>query len=168
MRDNYQLFTLSLALFGPAVLLFTVHYLMLRGFYALELNRTVFWIQCAVAATNIVVALAVAVHATDAEHTSPALVVAYAASYAVGSVLSYTVLRRRLGGLETPRPGPLPGPDGDRGGRSRPPRRTSCCSCWACWAPNPTNLVAALRAFLVTAVDVGSSWCWRASCACAR
>jgi len=153
VRDNYQLFTLSLALFGPAVLLFTVHYLMLRGFYALERNRTVFWIQCAVAGTNIVVAL-VAVTATDPVHTSPALVVAYAAAYAVGSVLSYTVLRRTLGGLETPvlvrflvRMG-----------------MAVAVSTAAAWVllqllgvlgPNPTNVVAALRAFLVTALDVG-------------
>ena len=57
---------------------FTVHYLVLRGFYALELNRTVFFVQCAVAATNIVVAVAL-VHATSAQRTSPALVVSYAA-----------------------------------------------------------------------------------------
>ena len=37
--------------------------------------------------------------AVDPEHTSPALVLAYAASYVVGCVLSYLVLRRRLGGL---------------------------------------------------------------------
>jgi putative peptidoglycan lipid II flippase len=74
---------------------------MLRGFYALERNRTVFWIQCAVSATNIAVAV-VLVGVTDARHTSPALVLAYSASYLVGSVLSYAVLRRVLGGLRTP------------------------------------------------------------------
>ena len=39
---------------------------------------------------------------SDAEHTAPALVLAYTASYVVGSIVSYSVLRRRLGGLETP------------------------------------------------------------------
>ena len=66
--------------------------LVLRGYYALELNRTVFFVQCGVAATNIVAAIAL-VAATSAEHTSPALVVAYAASYVVGSVVSYLLLR---------------------------------------------------------------------------
>ena len=42
---------------AAACVFFTVHYLMLRGFYALEPTRTVFWIQCGVAATNIVVAV---------------------------------------------------------------------------------------------------------------
>lgn len=97
---KFDLFVPSLALFGPGLLFFTVHYLMLRGFYALERTRTVFWIQCAVGATNIVVA-ALLVRATTAEQTSPALVASYAAAYLVGSVISYAVLSRVLGGLRT-------------------------------------------------------------------
>ncbi len=103
--STYDLYILSLSLFGIGVVFFTVHYLVLRGFYALERNRTVFLIQCVVGATNIVAAV-VLVARTDAEHTAPALVVAYAASYVVGSVVSYLVLRRVLGGgsagLDTP------------------------------------------------------------------
>lgn len=92
----------TISLFGVGILFFTFHYLVLRGFYALELNRTVFLVQCGVAATNIVAAV-VFVDATSAEHTSPALVLAYAASYAVGSVVSYLLLRHRLGGLRSRR-----------------------------------------------------------------
>ncbi|MBI2245414.1 MAG: murein biosynthesis integral membrane protein MurJ, partial [Nocardioides sp.] len=99
---SYELYAPSLALFGAGLAFFTVHYLMLRGFYALELTRTVFWIQCAVGGTNIVAALLL-VRATDAEHTSPALVLAYTASYLVGGMLSYAVLRRLVGGLRTAR-----------------------------------------------------------------
>ena len=100
--ETYEIYAPSLALFGPGLVFFTVHYLMLRGFYALERTRTVFWIQCAVAAANIVVAI-VLVGRTDAEHTSPALVLAYTAAYVVGSFISYPVLRRLLGGLESRR-----------------------------------------------------------------
>jgi putative peptidoglycan lipid II flippase len=92
----------TLSLFGIGILFFTFHYLVLRGFYALELNRTVFLVQCGVAATNIVAAV-LFVGATSAKHTSPALVLAYATSYAVGSVVSYALLRRRLGGLRSRR-----------------------------------------------------------------
>jgi putative peptidoglycan lipid II flippase len=92
----------SMILFGPGIVFFTVHYLMLRGFYALELNRTVFFIQCAIGLTNVVVAL-VLVHRATAAQTSPALVIAYGASYVLGSAVSYAMLRGRLGGLETPR-----------------------------------------------------------------
>ena len=98
---NFDVYAPSLALFGVGLVFFTVHYLMLRGFYALELTRTVFWIQCAVAGTNIVAALLL-VRAATAAQTSPALVLAYSASYLVGSVISYAVLRRLLGGLRTP------------------------------------------------------------------
>ncbi|MGL5825488.1 MAG: murein biosynthesis integral membrane protein MurJ [Nocardioides sp.] len=98
--DQVDLYVPSLTLFGIGLVFFTVHYLVLRGFYAMELNRTVFLIQCAVAATNIVAATVLVGH-VEPEYTAPALVVAYATSYAVGAVVSYTVLRRRLGGLET-------------------------------------------------------------------
>ena len=98
-RDRFELYILSLALFGPGLVFFTVHYLMLRGFYALERTRTVFFVQCAVGATNIAAAVLL-VGRTDPVHTSPALVVAYAASYVVGAAISYVVLRRQLGGLD--------------------------------------------------------------------
>ena len=100
--DDFPRYVPSLALFGGGLVFFTVHYLVLRGFYALEETRTVFLIQVAVATTNIVAAV-VLVGRGSLEQTSPALVLAYTAAYAVGSVLSYTVLRARLGGLESRR-----------------------------------------------------------------
>lgn len=94
-------FAPTLAVFGPALVFFTVHYMMLRGFYALEQTRLVFFIQCAISATNIAVAVWVVGRATP-EQTAPALVLAWMASYVVGSAISYAVLRRTLGGLQTP------------------------------------------------------------------
>lgn len=101
--DDFGAYAPSLALFGPGLVVFTVHYLMLRGYYALELTRTVFFIQCAVATVNVTAAVLL-VRATDAEATSPALVVAYGTSYAVGAAISWATLSRRLGG-----PGALEG-----------------------------------------------------------
>ena len=100
-RGNVPDFATSLALFAPGLVLFTTHYLVLRGFYAMERTRTVFWVQCVVGATNIVLALAVTAR-LDAAGTAPGLVLAYAGAYLVGSVASYSLLRRVLGGLETP------------------------------------------------------------------
>ena len=94
-------FVPTLSLFAIGLVLFTVHYLVLRGFYALEQTRTVFFVQCAVATVNIVAAV-VLVREASAEHTAPALTLAYAAAYLVGACVGYAVLRRRLGGLETP------------------------------------------------------------------
>jgi putative peptidoglycan lipid II flippase len=95
---TFEHYVPSMILFGPGIVLFTVHYLMLRGFYALERTRTVFYIQCVIAATNIAVAV-VLVHRATPEQTSPALVLAYSASYLVGSMVSYAMLGQRLGGL---------------------------------------------------------------------
>jgi putative peptidoglycan lipid II flippase len=95
---SYTRFVTTLSLFAIGLVFFTTHYLMLRGFYALEQNRRVFYIQCAVGATNIVAAIALTRH-IDPVQTAPRLVLAYAASYAVGATLSYRQLSRQLGGL---------------------------------------------------------------------
>jgi putative peptidoglycan lipid II flippase len=97
---SYELYAPVLAIFGPALAFFTVHYLVLRGFYSLERNRTAFWIQCVIAAVNIVAALLL-VGATSARNTAPALAGAFLCAYAVGSVASYTLLRHLVGGLDT-------------------------------------------------------------------
>jgi putative peptidoglycan lipid II flippase len=95
---TYTHFVTTLSLFALGVFFFTTHYLMLRGFYALEQNRRVFFIQCTVSATNIVAAVALTRHIEPAQ-TAPRLVLAYAASYAVGAAVSYVQLSRQLGGL---------------------------------------------------------------------
>ncbi|WP_210650977.1 murein biosynthesis integral membrane protein MurJ [Nocardioides sp. SYSU D00065] len=99
--DTAAAFAPSLALFGPALVFFTVHYFMLRGFYAMEMTRLVFFIQLAVSLTNVLVATAL-VPARPPEETAPMLVLAYLASYAVGAGVSFVLLRRTVGGLEAP------------------------------------------------------------------
>ena len=100
-RQSVRDFAIALALFAPGLVFFTTHYLMLRGFYALERTHTVFWVQCGIAATNIVLAVALTRHVSPAG-TAPGLVTAYAGSYLVGALVSYSLLRRILGGLDTP------------------------------------------------------------------
>jgi putative peptidoglycan lipid II flippase len=99
--ETYSDFSTSLAFFAPGLVFFTVHYLVLRGFYALERTRTVFWVQCVIATVNVVLAVAVTSQVA-AEDTAPGLVVAYGGAYAVGALLSFLVLRHVLGGLDTP------------------------------------------------------------------
>jgi putative peptidoglycan lipid II flippase len=142
----------TLSLFGLGILFFTFHYLVLRGFYALELNRTVFFVQCGVAATNIVAAV-VLVGATSAEHTSPALVAAYAVSYVVGASVSYLLLRHLLGGLRSRRllvfGGRLVIATGLATGLTLPVAQVLDGL-----ADDPGTLVAAVRLVCVGAVDV--------------
>lgn len=94
-KDSYYRFEPSMVLFGFGVVAFTVHYLVLRGFYALERNRTVFWVQCVIAATNIGLAIFLT-RLVDPWDTAPMLVIAYTCAYAVGGVLSSIVLVRLL------------------------------------------------------------------------
>ncbi len=95
---DYGNFAPSLTLFGLGLVLFTAHYLVLRGFYALEQTRRVFWIQCVIAATNIAAAILLTRGAPPSE-TAPRLVLSYACAYGVGAVLSYALLAREVGGL---------------------------------------------------------------------
>lgn len=100
-RGTGDAFGPTLAVFAPALAFFTVHYLMLRGFYALEQTRRVFFIQCAISVVNMVAALGF-VRLVEDRGTAPALALAYLCAYAVGSLVSYLVLRSTLGGLRTP------------------------------------------------------------------
>ena len=99
---TYADFAPSVALFAPGLVFFTVHYLVLRGLYALEQTRTVFFVQCLIAATNIALAV-LATRLSSPADTAPGLVLAYGGSYAVGAVCSFLVLRRALGGLDVHR-----------------------------------------------------------------
>jgi putative peptidoglycan lipid II flippase len=93
---TYDNFAPSLALFGIGLVFFTVHYLTLRGFYALERTRTIFWVQCVIGAVNATLAVVLVAHSSPA-HTVPALVIAYAIAYAVGAAVSWTLLHRLIG-----------------------------------------------------------------------
>jgi putative peptidoglycan lipid II flippase len=99
--ETYTTVGTAIALFAPGLVLFTSHYLLLRGFFALERTRTVFWVQCVIAATNITLAL-VLTGGTGPEDTAAGLVLAYGGAYLVGVVGSYLLLRHVLGGLDTP------------------------------------------------------------------
>jgi putative peptidoglycan lipid II flippase len=92
----------TLALMGISLVFFTTHYLVVRGFYALERTKLVFWIQCVIAAVNIALAFALVARAS-AQETTAALAIAYTGAYAVGAATAYVLLARRLGGLATPR-----------------------------------------------------------------
>jgi putative peptidoglycan lipid II flippase len=91
IRANAHAIGWTVAAFGPAMVFFAVHYMMLRGFYAMENTRTPFFIQLAVAGTNIVAALGFT-SAVGPQNVSVALALAFGASYLMGAVLSATLL----------------------------------------------------------------------------
>lgn len=82
--------------FAPAMIAFTIHYLMLRGFYAAENTRTPFFVQTAIAIVNIAMAYFL-VSLIGPSKVSTMLALAYGTAYLVGSALSATLLSRLIG-----------------------------------------------------------------------
>jgi putative peptidoglycan lipid II flippase len=91
---SYTLVTLALG-----IIPFTIQYFQLRTFYAFEDTRTPFFLQCVIAATNIVAAVVgvrVILNAEDLRFSGVVLGAAYALAYLVAVLLSRPVLRRRV------------------------------------------------------------------------
>jgi putative peptidoglycan lipid II flippase len=98
LRDSTQVIGWTVAAFAPAMVAFTIHYLVLRGFYADEDTRTPFFVQVLIAAVNIGAAVALT-HVVDPARVAQALALSFGIAYAVGATTSATLLSRRLGGL---------------------------------------------------------------------
>lgn len=84
--------------FALAMVAFTIHYLMLRGFYADEDTKTPFFIQLVITVVNIGVA-ALLTSWVDPYDVAMMLALSYGVAYVVGSALSATLLARRTGSL---------------------------------------------------------------------
>ncbi|HUP99944.1 MAG TPA: murein biosynthesis integral membrane protein MurJ [Aeromicrobium sp.] len=91
VRANATTIGWTVAAFAPAMVAFAIHYLMLRGFYAMENTRTPFLIQLAVAGTNVVAALVFTSFARPV-FVPVALALAFGTSYVVGAALSAALL----------------------------------------------------------------------------
>ncbi|AWB93948.1 murein biosynthesis integral membrane protein MurJ [Aeromicrobium chenweiae] len=88
----------TISAFSVAMIAFTVHYLMLRGFYANEDTRTPFFIQLVISVVNIVSAL-VLTSLVEPYRVATMLALSYGIAYVVGSILSVTLLARTAGSL---------------------------------------------------------------------
>lgn len=84
--------------FALAMVAFTIHYLMLRGFYADEDTKTPFFIQLVITVVNIGAA-ALLTSWVDPYDVAMMLALSYGVAYVVGSALSATLLARRTGSL---------------------------------------------------------------------
>ena len=79
---------------------FTVQYLCLRAFYALEDNRTTFFIQLIIASTNVILGISAVALLDQPALVATGLAAAYAAAYAIGVAISFRWLRRKLPALD--------------------------------------------------------------------
>lgn len=85
--------------FAVGLIPYTIQYLYLRGYYALDNTRVPFFLQLLISIVNIVLALALAWSFQDPTTLAPRLALAYSGSYIVGAVATHYALRRRLPGL---------------------------------------------------------------------
>lgn len=82
---------------------FTLFYVLLRGFYALEDTRTPFFITLAFSAVMLALAFPLFQVTAGGGSQVAALALAYSLSYWVGLVIAWFLLARRLGSMETGR-----------------------------------------------------------------
>ena len=75
---------------------FTVQYVCLRAFYALEDTRSTFFLQCVIAAANVVFGIAVVMLFDRPALVATGLGLAYSLAYAIGVLVSFRRLRRKL------------------------------------------------------------------------
>jgi len=98
-KNNLTLMSYTLMTLALGIVPFTVQYFQLRTFYAFEDTRTPFFLQCVIAATNIVAAVVGVRVLLDAAHLRFSGVVlggAYALAYLVAVLMSRSVLRRKV------------------------------------------------------------------------
>ncbi|TDE12567.1 murein biosynthesis integral membrane protein MurJ [Jiangella asiatica] len=90
---------LTLVVLMPGLVAFTVHYLVLRGFYALQDTKTPFYTQIWVSAVIMVGAVGVAVFAPGDQYVTMALAGGYSVGYLIGAMVGVHRLQRRIGSL---------------------------------------------------------------------
>lgn len=82
--------------FAPAMVFFTIHYVMLRGFYATENTKTPFFVQVVISISNIGFAFLLSALVAP-RNVSTMLALSFGAAYLIGSACSATLLSRRIG-----------------------------------------------------------------------
>jgi putative peptidoglycan lipid II flippase len=98
LRDTNAIAYTTMAMI-LGVVPFSAQYLLQRAFYAYEDARTPFMIQLPVIGTGVVTAL-IALHTLSPQWIVVGVGVGLSLGYALGAMLSFLVLRRRIGGVE--------------------------------------------------------------------
>lgn len=91
------------SVFMIALLPFTLFYVLLRGFYALEDTRTPFFITLAFSLVWLVLAVPLFRIVGSGGPQVASLALAYGVSYWIGMTVSWILLARRLGGVDSAR-----------------------------------------------------------------
>jgi putative peptidoglycan lipid II flippase len=79
---------------------FTMQYICLRAFYALEDTRTTFFLQCLIAGANVVLGVAAVLLLDNPALVATGLALSYSAAYLIGLPVSFSRLHRKLPDLD--------------------------------------------------------------------
>lgn len=94
--DTWTYIGWTLMAFAIGLVPYTIQYVYLRGFYALEDTRTPFLLQAGISVVNVGTALGAMAVVSDPASVAPRLAVTYAVSYVVGAWLTHVLLVRQL------------------------------------------------------------------------
>lgn len=94
--DDYHVVAWTLVAFATGLVPFTVQYLYLRAFYALDNTRTPFLLQIWISGANAALALGLVLAWDHPPTVAARLALAYSLSYWLGAFLTHSALRRRL------------------------------------------------------------------------
>lgn len=98
--SDYHFVAWALAAFGLGLVPYTIQYLYLRAFYALDDTKTPFGLQIWISGANAVLAVALVLSWNDPHSVAGRLALAYSASYLLGAFLTHRALKRRLPELD--------------------------------------------------------------------
>lgn len=97
--DTWMLFGWALMGFSLGLIPFTIQYVYLRGFYALEDTRTPFFLQLAISIANIALGLGLVWAISNPATVAARLAIAYSVAYVVGAALTHRSLKKHLPGI---------------------------------------------------------------------
>lgn len=94
--NDYVFIAWALIGFAIGLVPFTIQYLYLRAFYAMDNTRTPFLLQIWISAANALFAVVFVLAWDDPGTVAARLALSYSVSYFIGAVITHRVLRRRL------------------------------------------------------------------------
>ncbi|MDN5771742.1 MAG: murein biosynthesis integral membrane protein MurJ, partial [Microlunatus sp.] len=94
--EDSQYVGYALMALGIGLVPFTLQYVCLRAFYALENTKTPFLIQIVIAAANVVIGVGVVIYLDSAPLVAAGLALGYSLAYVLGVGLSYRRLQHTL------------------------------------------------------------------------
>ena len=94
--DSWSAIGWTLMALALCLVPYTIQYVYLRGFYALEDTRTPFFVQLAITVVNVAAAFVLVLLFDDPMTIAPRLALAYGLSYLIGAWVTHRALKRHL------------------------------------------------------------------------